>query len=208
MSKSEYLRRILHTHTHTHTHTYKHIRTHTHTYAHIQTHTHTYKHIQTHTHTYKHIRTYTNTRIRRQYSLLLIRFAHSLLRRSSLTAGGARVVFYGGFTPPPSLSNVVATLRSHRSAFAEQDPAVWGRNPKKLKVNSITHPNSTVTNIVYTATATALPTSINQQCQASRNHHPPRNPNPERSPPPPPAQWQPKQHSPPLSAPQSRNGSV
>ena len=31
---------------------------------------------------------------------------------------------------PHGLSNEVATLRSHRSAFAEQDPAVGGRNPQ------------------------------------------------------------------------------
>ena len=31
--------------------------------------------------------------------------------------------------PPFGLSNVVATLCSHRSAFAEQYPAVGGRNP-------------------------------------------------------------------------------
>jgi len=30
---------------------------------------------------------------------------------------------------PVGLSNVVATLRSHRSAFAEQYPVVGGRNP-------------------------------------------------------------------------------
>jgi hypothetical protein len=35
----------------------------------------------------------------------------------------------GGQAPPTGLSNVVATLRSHRSAFAEQDPPLGGGTP-------------------------------------------------------------------------------
>ena len=35
---------------------------------------------------------------------------------------------------PPGLSNVVATLCSHRSAFAEQYPAVGGRTPPEYYI--------------------------------------------------------------------------
>ena len=46
----------------------------------------------------------------------------------SYGGGGRGGLFYGA-EPPFGLSNVVATLCSHRSAFAEQYPAVGGRNP-------------------------------------------------------------------------------
>ena len=40
-----------------------------------------------------------------------------------------------GASAPFGLSNVVATLRSHRSAFAEQDPPLGGGTPTYIVLN-------------------------------------------------------------------------
>jgi hypothetical protein len=50
-------------------------------------------------------------------------------RRSKWTADLLNHRRWGGVIPPTGSSNVVATLRSHRSAFAEQYSVVGGRTP-------------------------------------------------------------------------------
>jgi len=41
----------------------------------------------------------------------------------------------GGASAPFGLSSVAATLRSHRSAFAEQDPPLGGGTPSDIVLN-------------------------------------------------------------------------
>jgi len=41
----------------------------------------------------------------------------------------------GGASAPFGLLSVVATLRSHRSAFAEQDPPLGGGTPSDIVLN-------------------------------------------------------------------------